>query len=155
MGIEKVRARFVAAATPHLQPGEVVEVSFVAVVGSSRNLVAGVAAGAAVGVAAAILTGGMASGYLIGAQAKSFVILTNQRLLVMEANQASGRPTGRISAQPRAALSASPVKRGLMWHKVTIGIAGAERGLLLKFPIPYRRDAVSLTEALPAVGAVS
>jgi hypothetical protein len=147
MGVDDIKRRFLEVATPQLRPGEVVDVSFVAVVGSSRNLVRTAAAGAAVGVAAAVLTGGMFIGTAV--QVKSFVILTTERLLIMEVNPGNGRPTGRMDSLPRAALAASPVKRGLLWHKVTIGISGAERGLLLKFPIPYRREAVALTQALP------
>jgi len=64
------------------------------------------AAGAAVGVAAALLTGGAVGGGLIGVQAKSYVILTNERLLIMEVNQGNGRPTGRQHALPRTALAA-------------------------------------------------
>lgn len=134
--MDEKRAKWVTAvATPLLQPGEPLEMTSVAQVGSVS-----VARKAATAAVVGALTGGMV---VASVRPRAFYLaLTDQRLLFFGADRMSGRPEKKLAMQiPRAALRAGEPKRGLLTATVMIEIAGQDKGLKFVFPRKMRDDA--------------
>jgi hypothetical protein len=136
-----------AAVAPQLAEGERVEIVSVAQVGQVST-----AKVMATGLAVAALTAGTLAVYRT--PKKRFVVLTNRRLLLLEANQVTGRATGQIALDlPREALTVLSVKtRRVMLVvptlAVELAVADLEKGLKLVFPTPARADGQIIAESL-------
>ena len=130
-----------------LNPGESVEMVSVAMVGQLS-----VAKSVATGLVVAAATLGTFSAFV--RPRKLFVILTNQRLLFLGANETTGRARrGIVMEFPREALSTQTarIKRALLLLPtalVDIAIAGMDKGIRLQFPMPARADGLQLGAAL-------
>ncbi len=102
--------RIKKAATPLLDPGEVIEIATVAAVGkvSTRRQIATVAV-------TAILSVGTVTAVVYSP--KRPVVLTNRRLLFLDANEISGRPLEKlVGVLNREGLRAQR-QRALLWLK--------------------------------------
>ena len=138
------------AAPPSLGPGERVEVASRVQVGRvsvRRNLV--------LATLVAVVTFG---GLLVFRVPKVlYLVLTDRRLLFLEPNELSGRPTTMVAAQhDRPALFAGPVVPGRVAllrpaSRLTLALAepdGSREELLLTFLGACRQDAPRLANAL-------
>jgi hypothetical protein len=125
-----------------LQVGEQVAIGSFANVGSvslGRKL--------AVAAAAGVLSGGM---LLMNVRPRRlYVVLTNQRILFLEASAITGRPTTKIAGQvPRGAIiGCTAPKRGVM-TVFDVLIAGQDKALHFGFPRPLRDDGEKFAAAI-------
>jgi hypothetical protein len=109
-----------------------------------------VARNAAVAIASVALSGGAAGMFAVSKA--YFVLLTSERLLLLEPHWLTGRPTAKIVGNlPRSALTITNVKRSVM-TSVTIAVSGSGNGLLLKYPTFDKEGAEALVEAFAAAG---
>jgi len=131
----------VRAASPFLMADEVVEVATVAAVGkvSATKKIA-------VATFAALLTSGILQVYLSAPRRP--VVLTNRRLLLLDANEITGRPKSKlVAALPREGLRAEQ-QHALLWRIYDL-VDGRGVGLLrLSFPLPNRRAGDQIAETL-------
>lgn len=145
----KAGLRLIEVARPFMQDGEVVEVATIVIVGSILS-----ASGQLGLVGAAVAAAADRSGSEDLVRGKQYLLLTDRRLIFFAMNQVTGRPAAKINAERiRAGLTAGPAKRGLMLTTVNIAVAGADRGMRLRFPLPARADAFTLAEALAGASA--
>jgi len=80
---------------------------------------------------------------------KQYLLLTDRRLVFFAMNQSTGRPVGQINAErPPSALTAGPTKRGLLLTTVDISVAGSDRRMRPRFPLPARADAYKIAQSL-------
>jgi hypothetical protein len=138
----KFDKRVAAVATAVLEPGEQIELSTFAAVGTVS---------AKRQVATAAIAGVLSAGTLIvSVQPKKYYLaLTNQRLLFFAQNSATGRPEKKLAMQvPRQLLAAGETTKGLLTAKVNVTIEGQEKGLKLVFPLPSKSDAPAFAAAL-------
>ncbi len=144
MGLKgRVVRRINTAVEPILEPGETVEVAAVAQLGkvTARKQVA-------VAAAAIVISGGMMGAFVV--QRKAGIVLTSRRLLVLEANQATGRFTGKVlTAVTRDQLRARP-SRSLLTLAYEITDTEGTAAVRLSFPLPYRNEARAIAAALGA-----
>jgi hypothetical protein len=138
---QKLHDMAVTNSAPIMGPGEAVQAT-----GRARVGKANIARNVAMMAASAILSGGAGVMYT---QKKSFyIVLTNQRLLIIEPHWLSGRPTAKVVAEvPRQALTVAEAKRGVM-ATVTLGIGGDGQGLRLSYPAMDKEGADNLLRAL-------
>ncbi|MER7008534.1 hypothetical protein ABT297_36555 [Dactylosporangium sp. NPDC000555] len=138
---QKLHDMAVTVATPLFGPGERAEAT-----GRARVGRVSLARNAALAAASLLLSGGTVGMYQ---QKKSFyILLTNQRLLVLEPHWLTGRPTTQIVGEvPRQALAIAEAKRGFM-ATVTLAIAGEGQGLRLSYPAMDKEGADNLLRAL-------
>jgi hypothetical protein len=133
---------------PSLEEGEQVEVACSAIVGSiSMTRVMGTA------FAVAALTAGTLT--VFRSPKKMYVGLTDRRLLFVEGNYMSGRPTSTLAMQiPRGALASTGTrkKRTMLMPTllVDLAVAGSDTGLRLTFPTPCRDEGRRMAAALTA-----
>ena len=81
-----------------------------------------------------------------------YVLLTNQRLLLLLPHWLTSRPTAMVVGNiPRPLLSVADVKRAVM-TSVTLSIGGEGKGLLLSYPKLDKEGAESLLKALEPGG---
>lgn len=131
--------------TVELRPGESVEVVSVAAINppTAKAQTATLVASAAVSVA---LGGGM---IMMQSIAKSFVVLTNQRLLVVRANQRTGKPVPGIAwATERSSITATDARQRNLWRSFEVIRSD---GLVLgrfDFPRPNRADCDAMASLL-------
>jgi hypothetical protein len=136
-----------AAVAPHLSEGERVEITSIAQVGQ-LSLAKSMATAAAV----AVVTVGVLTVYRT--PQKRFIVLTSQRLLLMEGNSVTGRPTGEVVLDlPRTALTVVSARQRLALlviptFVVGLAIAGNDKGLKLVFPMPARTDGRQIADSL-------
>ena len=133
------------AATPLLEPGEVIEVATVAAVGkvSARRQIATVAV-------AAILSAGTVTA--VAYSPKRPVVLTDRRLLFLDANEITGRPLEKlVGALPREGLRAQR-QRGLLWLKYDLIDNAGAPVVRLSFPVPNRSAGHQMAAALGVLG---
>ena len=129
------------AAAPHLQDGEQVEISAYANIGrvSAKRRVA---TAAAVGVATAGLV-------LVSVHPRrTYLAMTNQRLLFFDAETMSGRPGKLLLTLPRPAVTVANVKKGMATLQAELTVAGQDQGLRVVFPRPAREDGQQVVSAL-------
>jgi hypothetical protein len=123
-----------------LEPGETIEAT-----GRARPGRVSVKANVALAAAALVLSGGNAT---MHARKKDvFVVLTNRRLLILEAHWLTFRPVAKILGALNRPLSVTDVKRGVTTSFV-VSVPGDTNGLRLVFPTTERRDARALLTAL-------
>ena len=137
--------RIKKAATPLLEPGEVIEVVTVAAVGkvSARRQIATVAV-------AAILSAGTVTA--VAYSPKRPVVLTDRRLLFLDANELTGRPLEKlVGALPREGLRAQR-QRGLLWLKYDLIDNTGAPVVRLSFPVPNRSAGHQMAAALGVLG---
>lgn len=143
--------RVAKAATPLLQPGETIEVATVAAVGRVpvKQQIATAAVTAAV---TGLLTAGTATAVLY--VNKRPIVLTNRRLLILDANELTGRPrTKLLGSLSREGLRAQH-QRALLWLTYNL-IDNMGRPILrLRFPVPNRKPGRRIAESLGLMGSV-
>jgi hypothetical protein len=134
-----------------LLPGEAIEISTVAELGSFKPVAGTSAAGIAAGVAMSAATG---IGLVPLVRRRRYgVMLTNRRLLFIEANQSTGRFRRLAGSLPREQLGRSAVgKRVYLFYDIVERGTG-RRLYKLSFPLPARRVGLQIAAALPEVGA--
>ena len=134
-----------------LLPGETIEITTVAELGSIKPVVGTSAAGVAAGVAMAAATG---IGVGVVAHRRRYgVMLTNRRLLFIEANQGTGRFLRLAGSLPRDQLGRSAVGKRLYLFYDIVERGTGRRLYKLSFPLPNRRAALQIAAALPEVDA--
>jgi hypothetical protein len=84
---------------------------------------------------------------------KRFVVLTNQRLLVLAVNRASGHPGQVVFQQPRSALRVTGSTNARFLGvipvlQVDVAVSGATGDLRLMFPTSARDDGQAIAQAL-------
>ena len=133
------------AVTPLLEPGEVIEVATVAAVGkvSARRQIATVAV-------AAILSAGTVT--VVAYSPKRPVVLTNRRLLFLDANEITGRPLEKlVGTLNREGLRAQR-QRALLWLKYDLIDGTGAPVVRLSFPLPDRSAGHQIATALGLLG---
>ena len=137
--------RIKKAATPLLEPGEVIEVATVAAVGkvSTRRQIATVAV-------TAILSAGTVTA--VTYSPKRPVVLTNRRLLFLDANEITGRPLEKlVGVLNREGLRAQR-QRALLWLKYDLIDSTGAPVVRLSFPLPNRSAGHQIAAALGLLG---
>jgi hypothetical protein len=139
----KAQERVLAVTKSVLSEGEQVEVMTYASVGTvslKRKI-----ATAAITTA---LSGGMLTMHV--RPRRFWVVLTSARVLLFDADTASGR-RGKLSmALPRTSLTVASSKKGLLTTTVHLAVTGEDHSLRFQFPMPTRADATTLMAAIPA-----
>jgi hypothetical protein len=136
-----------AALAPTLDDGEQVEVVCSAVVGSISA-----ARMMRTGLAVTVLTAGMLTVFRV--PKKRYVGLTDRRLILLEGNPTSGRPTSTVALQlERSALASTGTqqKRVMLLAPtlvVDVAVAGSDTGLRLTFPTVCRDEGRKIAAAL-------
>ena len=147
MGFEKYDRLVREAVAGHLGPGEVVEVTASAAVKQvalTRSI--------ATGLAVAALSGGLMTVAVV--PRKFFVAFTDRRMLFLEGNDVSGRPTTKIALDlPRAGLAvqSAKAKRAVLVVPTLVAelaVAGWDKALQLQFPTPCRDAGAAVVRAL-------
>ena len=140
---EKLAQRVADAAAPHLHEGERIESIVYASVGSvsvKRKL--------ATTAAAAVVSGGT---IIVNVRArKTYLAFTSQRLLFFNADTAFGRPGNLLIIVPRAYVTVSETKKGILSLKADLAVEGQDKGLRVVFPKPARDDGERIVAALRA-----
>jgi hypothetical protein len=139
--------RIRAALRPALEDGEQVEVVCSAAVGSIS---------VARMMGTALVVGALTAGTLIAFRVpkKLYVGLTDRRLIFLEGNIMSGRPTSKVALQlgrPVLASTSTRPKRTMALVPtlvVDLAIAGSDTGLRLTFPTPCRDEGRQIAAAL-------
>lgn len=127
-----------------LEDGETVEVVSVAEVGTLRPSTEDLATTAALGVAALAMGRGM---HVVVTRTRCGLVLTDRRLLLVEASKASGKMLGVVLDVPRAGLRRSEVTtRVYLWFDVAD--TASETAIRLSFPLPNRAEGQQLAAAL-------
>lgn len=141
------RARMVAGlAAPHLRQGEQIEMTVYANVGTlSLKKIAMTA------TAVAVATAGTMTAFK--RPRKTYLSITNQRLMFFDGETMSGRPGRLLFTLPREAVTVSEVHKGLIMTKGKLAIAGQEQGLSLVFPTNAKRGGERALAALSAAAA--
>jgi hypothetical protein len=137
--------RIKKAATPLLEPGEAIEVATVAAVGkvSTRRQIATVAV-------TTILSAGTVTA--VSYSPKRPVVLTDRRLLFLDANEITGRPLEKlVGALHREGLRAQR-QRALLWLKYDLIDSAGAPVVRLSFPVPNRSAGHQIATALGVLG---
>lgn len=143
--------RVARAATSLLQPGETIEVATVAAVGKVP-LKQQVATAAVTAAVTGLLTGGVATAVFY--VNKRPIVLTNRRLLILDANDFTGRPlTKLVGAVSREGLRAQH-QRSLLWLTYNLIDNSGRPVLRLRFPVPNRKAGHRIAESLGLMGSV-
>jgi hypothetical protein len=140
-----IQDRIKKAATPLLEPGEVIEVATVAAVGkvSVKRQIATAAI-------TAILTAGTVTA--VAYSKKRPTVLTNRRLLFLDANELTGRPQEKlVGTIGREGLRAQR-QRGLLWLKYDLIDNTGAAVVRLSFPVPARKAGNQIAQALGLLG---
>jgi hypothetical protein len=146
--VNNKRVQMVAdLAAPHLRPGEQIEITAYANVGSVS--VKRVVATAAV---VAVATAGMFTAF--ARPRKTYLALTSQRLIFFDGETMSGRPGKLLFALPREAVSVAGADKGPLSLKVELAIQGQDKGFRLVFPTVARKDGEQVAAALWSAVAV-
>lgn len=140
-----IQDRIKKAATPLLEPGESIEVATVAAVGkvSVKRQIATAAI-------TAILTAGTVTA--VAYSKKRPTVLTNRRLLFLDANEMTGRPKEKLVGEiSRDGLRAQR-QRGLLWLKYDLIDSTGSAVVRLSFPVPARKAGNQIAQALGLLG---
>lgn len=138
--------RVAKAAAPLLESGETLEVATVAAVGkvSLKRQIATAAV-------TAVLSAGMAS--VVTYARKLPVVLTNRRLLFLDANEITGRPQEKlVGSVPREGLRAQR-QRAVLWLVYNLIDNTGAPVLRLSFPLPNRSAGHKIAESLGLLGS--
>ena len=134
------------AAAAHLQRGEQIEISTFANVGRV-SVKRRAATAAAVGAATAGLV------VVSVRPRKTYLAMTNQRLVFLDGDTASGRPGKLLLTLPRSVVKVSEVKKGLLTLQAELVVDGQDEGLRVVFPAPAREDGQQVLAVLGAAGS--
>ena len=137
--------RIKKAATPLLQPGEVIEVATVAAVGkvSAKRQIATAAI-------TAIVTAGTVTA--VAYAPKRPMVLTNRRLLFLDANQLTGRPQEKLVGELNREGLRAQRQRALLWLKYDLIDNSGAAVVRLSFPVPARKAGGQIAAALGVLG---
>ena len=138
--------RIKQAATPLLEPGEVIETATVAAVGkvSARRQIATVAV-------TTILSAGTVTA--VTYSPKRPVVLTNRRLLFLDANEITGRPLEKlVGVLNREGLRAQR-QQALLWLKYDLIDSSGAPVVRLSFPLPNRSAGHQIAAGLGLLGS--
>ncbi|MDQ0795954.1 hypothetical protein [Streptomyces sp. B1I3] len=149
MNARRRRALLVAVAVL-LEPGEQVEATALvnlSEISLKKNL--------AMGVAAAILTGGAMT--MAMAPQPMYLAVTGERLFLFQANQAFAKPDRLVGVLPLENLTRTEVKRGLMKYSFDLVDEARESGALrLFFPrVGGGKELDAVAQLIPVVSAVA
>ncbi|MGI5242835.1 hypothetical protein [Dactylosporangium sp. CA-139066] len=138
---QKLHTMAVTTSAPLMGPGEVVQATGRAQIGKLE-----IGRKVAMMAATAILSGGT---MMASTQKKAFfIVLTNQRLLVLEPHWLTSRPTAKIVGEiPRHLLTIVEYKRGVT-ASVSLAIGGDGQGLRLTYLALDKEGADNLTRAM-------
>lgn len=129
-----------------LEDGETVEVVSIAEVGTLRPSPEAVGKTVAMGVATAMMGGGM---HVVVVRTRCGLVLTDRRLLLVEASKASGKMLGVVADIPRDRLRRGEVStRMYLWFDVADTVS--DTAIRLSFPLPNRDEGRQVAAALPA-----
>jgi hypothetical protein len=134
------------AAAPHLQHGEQIELSVYANIGKV-SVKRRAATAAVVGAATAGLV------VVSVRPRKTYLAMTNQRLVFLDGDTASGRPGKLLLTLARSAVTVSDVKKGILTLQAELAVEGQDQGLRVVFPAPAREDGQRVLSALGNPGA--
>ena len=145
-----LRDRIVRAATPFLEEGETIEVATVAAIGK-ETVTRQAARSAAVALAVAVVTAGTLTSVFTPGR-KLPVVLTNRRLLLLDADQLFGFIKKKVlGAIAREGLSARQLHSPLWRAYELVDNTGA--GVLrLSFSLPNRKAGDQIADALGVIG---
>jgi hypothetical protein len=130
--------------SPSLKPGEEVETAVYTNVGSV-SVKRYVATAAVVAVA----TAGMFTA--VARPRRAYVVLTSQRLVIIDGQTSSGKPGKTVATMPRAGVSLAKVRKTLLGVvKLDLVIQGQEKGLQLVFPTVLRKSGQAFAAVLQA-----
>ena len=143
---QKLHDALITTARPLLHPGETPVAT-----GRARVGQVSVARNVALAAASMVLSGGAMGMYAVNKG--YYVLLTNERLLLLESHWLTSRPTSKVVGDiPRHLLSIVDVTRAVM-TSVTLAIGGEGQGLLLKYPTFDKEGAESLLKAFERTAA--
>lgn len=133
--------RIKKAATPLLQPGESIEVATVAAVGkvSAKRQIATAAI-------TAIVTAGTVTA--VAYAPKRPMVLTNRRLLFLDANELTGRPQEKLVGELNREGLRAQRQRALLWLKYDLIDNSGAAVVRLSFPVPARKAGNQIAGAL-------
>lgn len=132
-----------------LEDGEMVEAATVAEIGSMKGPATEMGATAVVGIAAAVATG--FGGYSLARRARMGVVLTDRRLLFVDANQTTGKFLNVAAEWPRAAVARGSVKSKIYLSYELFDREKAEPFVKLSFPLPAKSIGQEIADALPEI----
>jgi hypothetical protein len=137
--------RIKKAATPLLEPGEVIEVATVAAVGkvSAKRQIATAAI-------TAIVTAGTVTA--VAYAPKRPMVLTNRRLLFLDANDLTGRPQEKLVGELNREGLRAQRQRALLWLKYDLIDNSGAAVVRLSFPVPARKAGNQIASALGVLG---
>ncbi len=137
--------RIKKAATPLLEPGEVIEVATVAAVGkvSAKRQIATAAI-------TAIVTAGTVTA--VAYAPKRPMVLTNRRLLFLDANELTGRPQEKLVGELNREGLRAQRQGALLWLKYDLIDNNGAPVVRLSFPVPARKAGNQIAGALGVLG---
>jgi len=128
-------------AASSLELGERIEVVTAASVGTvsvKKKVLTAAAAG--------IATGGL---LMVSVRPRRmYVVSTDRRLVFFDADTASGKPGKLLMILPKANVTASEVKRGLMTLKAMLSVDGQDQAVRVMFPKPCRDEGTQILGTL-------
>ncbi|GAB2828508.1 hypothetical protein GCM10022221_28680 [Actinocorallia aurea] len=133
------------AAAGHLAPGERIEVALkaqISTVSFARNM--------AVAAAVAVASGG--AGSVVAMKTPVYLVLTNWRLLLLDAHSVTGRPVDTLrGAYDRRAVYCSEPQGAVfgIGLKADLAFSGRSDGLSLLIPAPEKQSGRAFAAALP------
>jgi hypothetical protein len=140
--------KLISKATELMEPGEQVELTTLARLGSAAAKIATGVGGLVGGAVAGMLGGG--EGFT-GYKGDVYIVLTDRQMLFFSASQATGGPDKHLASIRRNLVTSSEPKSGL-FVKLRIAVEGMSQPLDLTFPpLPpsLRARARQLAAALP------
>lgn len=148
---ERRNRKLITAATRLMEPGEQVELTTLAKLGSAP-VAANAASAVVAGVVVSALGGGV--GFVAFAQREVYIVLTDRQVLFFEAVRTTGGPGKHLASFRRETVTCTePMSRALgLFVRISIGAAGLSQPLRLTFPpIPpaMRAQGRQLAAALP------
>ncbi|HEY3609630.1 MAG TPA: hypothetical protein VGL06_19170 [Pseudonocardiaceae bacterium] len=130
---ERRQQKLISAATRLMAPGEQVELTTLAKLGSAP-VVATAVAGIAAGVVAGLLGGGV--GFVGFRRREVYIVLTDRQVLFFEAVRATGGPGKHLASFRREVVTSTPPRGSALGLivKVTVTVEGMSRPVELNFP---------------------
>ena len=128
----------------HLRPGEQVQLTSYASVGSVS-----VKRRVATAAVAAVASGGLLA--VSVRPRRMYIALTRDRLLFFNGDTPSGKPgKSALMDIPRPLITVAGAKKGLLTFTVRLAVDGEDQGLKLIFPRPTRDEGEKLAAEIPA-----
>ena len=141
---EKRAQQVTEVAETHLRPGEQVQLTSYASVGSVA-----VKRRVAPAAVAAVASGGLLA--VIVRPRRMYLAMTRDRLLFFNGDTPSGKPgKSALMDLPRPLIMVTGARQGLLTFTVRLAVDGEDQGLKLIFPRPTRDEGEKLAAELPA-----